>query len=110
MPKTGKWGVFNREPLPNHGLPEKGFKLKQRYQIEILQIFIKGFNMCCMIIEKTIVIENGLPEVQMAFRKALGHIIIKASATSTQGSAACTLSSASSNMDSSASVQGAAIH
>ena len=50
--------------------------LKQRDQIEILQIFIKGFNMCCMIIEKTIVIENGLPEVQMAFRKALGHIII----------------------------------
>ena len=25
MPKTGKWGVLNREPLPNHGLPEKGF-------------------------------------------------------------------------------------
>ena len=51
--------------------------LKQRDQIKMLQIFIKGFIMCCMIIEKTIVIENGLPEVQMAFRKALGHIIIK---------------------------------
>ena len=32
--------------------------------------------MCCMIIEKTMVIENGLLEVQMAFRKELGHIII----------------------------------
>ena len=77
MPKTGKCGVFNREPLPNHGFPEKVFILEQRDQIEMLQIFIKGFNMCCMIIEKTIVFENGLPEVLMAFRKALGHIIIK---------------------------------
>ena len=61
LPRTGKWGVLNREPPPNHRLltskfQEKRFNRTERPK-ERLQIYIKGFNiLCCMIIEKTMVI------------------------------------------------------
>ena len=54
---------------------QKKSLVEQRYQIEILKIFIKGFNMCCMVIEKIMVIQNSLPEVQMTRRATLNLIL-----------------------------------
>ena len=48
FPKTGKWGVFNREPLPDHRLPEKEFIGTERLDRNTSDIYkrVKGFNMC----------------------------------------------------------------